>query len=86
MEIQLATYKRTRNRLYFSVNFNVKKYIYISYFLSIITMKTHKVNINLPTVFGESVLGLSKILIYEFYYNYIIPKWSKRGQLSLYGY
>ena len=49
-------------------------------------MKTHKVNINLPTVFGESVLGLSKILIYEFYYNYIIPKWSKRRQLSLYGY
>ena len=32
---------------------------------------------NSPISVGESNLDLCKTIIYEFYYNYVIPKWSK---------
>ena len=33
---------------------------------------------NLLIFVSESVLHLDKLLIYEFYYDYMIPKWGKR--------
>ena len=38
---------------------------------------------NSPIFVGESVLYLSKILIYEFYHDYIIPKWCKNCKPSV---
>lgn len=41
-------------------------------------MKKNKIEMNLPTFVGELVLDLSKILTYDFYYDCMIPKWSKK--------
>ena len=37
---------------------------------------------NKPVHLGLSVLELSKILMYEFWYNYIKPKYSEKSKLS----
>ena len=37
---------------------------------------------NKPVHIGLSVLELSKILMYEFWYNYIKPKYSEKSKLS----
>ena len=39
--------------------------------------------INKPVYLGLSVLELSKILMYEFWYDYVKPKY---GEILLYGY
>ena len=36
---------------------------------------------NKPVYLGLSVLGLSKILIYEFWYNYVKPKYGEKSKL-----
>ena len=36
---------------------------------------------NKPVYLGLSILELSKILMYEFWYDYIKPKYSKRAKL-----
>ena len=36
---------------------------------------------NLLIFVSESVLHLDKLLIYEFYYDYVIPKWGKRKSM-----
>ena len=39
-----------------------------------IEMKKIRVKMNKPLYLGMSILDISKILMYEFWYNYIIPK------------
>ena len=39
--------------------------------------KKSKLKVDSPIFVAESVLYLSKIITYEFYYDYMIPKWSK---------
>ena len=57
--------KKTINRPASSINFkNVGN----------VENKTKK---NIPIHDTKSVLDLSKILIHNFYYDYMIPKWSK---------
>ena len=46
----------------------------ISEDLSIIEMKKTKVNMNKPIYFGLSILEISKILMYKFWYDYLKPK------------
>ena len=36
---------------------------------------------NKPAYLGLSILELSKILIYEFWYDYVKPKYGKKGKL-----
>ena len=36
---------------------------------------------NKPIYLGLSTLALSKILMYEFWYNFVKPKYGKRGEL-----
>ena len=44
-------------------------------------MKKTKVKLNKPIYVGMSVLGISKTLMYEFWYAYIKPKYQDRSKL-----
>ena len=48
---------------------------YISEDLSIIEMNKTKVKINKPIYLGSSTLEISKLLMYEFWYDYMKPKY-----------
>ena len=44
-------------------------------------MKKTKVKINQPVYLGMSILDISKIRMYEFWYDYIKPKYGDRVKL-----
>ena len=46
-----------------------------------IEMKKLQIFINKPVNLGHSILELSKILIYEFWYNYLKLKYSDKAKL-----
>ena len=46
-----------------------------------IEMKQIKVKMNKPVYLGLSVLEISKILMYEFWYDYIKPKYQNKAKL-----
>ena len=54
---------------------------YISDDLSIIEMNKTKVKMNNPINLGLSILGISKILMYEFWYDYVKPKYGNDVKL-----
>ena len=53
----------------------------ISENLSIIEMKKTKVKMNKPIYLGLSILEISKILMYEFWYDYMKPKYNDNVRL-----
>ena len=53
----------------------------ISEDLSIIEMKKTKVKMNKPIYLGLSILEISKILMYEFWYDYMKPKYNDNVRL-----
>ena len=54
---------------------------YISEDLSIIEMNKTKVKTNKPICLGVLILGISKILMYEFWYDYMKPKYNDNVNL-----
>ena len=44
-------------------------------------MKKKKVKLNKPIYLGMSVLDISKMLMYEFWYDYIKPKYQYKAKL-----
>ena len=54
---------------------------YISKDLSIIEMKKTKIKMNKPIDLGLSILDISKILMYEFWYDYMKPKYDNDVKL-----
>ena len=54
---------------------------YISEDLSIIEIKRTKVKMNKPIYLGLSILEISKILMYEFWYDYMKPKYGNNVKL-----
>ena len=53
----------------------------ISEYLSIIEMKKTKVKMNEPIYLGLSILEISKTLMYEFWYDYMKPKYNNDVKL-----
>ena len=49
--------------------------------LMVIEMKKTKIHLNKPVHVGQAVLDISKTLMYEFWYDYIIPKYSDNAKL-----
>ena len=78
-DIKLVTTDKKRSKLVSEPNYHTIKLI--SEDLSIIEMKKTKVRMNKPIYLGLSVLEISKILMYEFWYDYMKPKYNDNVRL-----
>ena len=78
-DIKLVTTERRRNYLVSEPNFYTTKF-FTENLLAIETKKT-EILMNKPVCLGLSILELSKISMYEFWYDYIKPKYDKKVKL-----
>ena len=78
-DIKLLTTDEKRSKLVSEPNYHTIKLI--SEDLSIIEMKKTKVKMNKPIYLGLSILEISKILMYEFWYDYMKPKYNNDVKL-----
>ena len=72
-DIKLVTTDERRNQLLSEPNYHTTKLF--SENLLAIEMKKTKVKMNKPVYLGLSVLKISKALMYEFWYDYVKPKY-----------
>ena len=78
-EIKLVTTDKKRSKLVSEPNYHTINLI--SEDLSIIQMKKTKVKMNKAIYFGLSMLEISKILMYELWYDYMKPKYNDNVRL-----
>ena len=78
-DIKLVTTDIKRDKLVSEPNYHTINYI--SEDLSIIEMNKTKVKMNKPIYLGLSILEISKILMYEFWYDYMKPKYNDNVKL-----
>ena len=78
-DIKLVTTDKTRSKLVSEPNYHTIDLI--SEDLSIIEMKKTKVKMNKPIYLGLSILEISKILMYEFWYDYMKAKYNDNVKL-----
>ena len=78
-DIKLVTTDKKRSKLVSEPNYHT--FNLTSEDLSIIEMKKTKVKMNKPTYLGLSILEISKILMYEFWYDYMKPKYGNDVKL-----
>ena len=78
-DIKLVTTDKRRNQLASEPNYHTTKYF--SENLMAIEMKKTKVKMNKPIYLGMSILDISKTLMYEFWYDYIKPKYEDAAKL-----
>ena len=78
-DIKLVKTDKKRNKLVSEPNYHTMKLIDDN--LAIIEMKKVKVRMNKPIYLGMSILDISKITMYEFWYDYIKSKYGKRANL-----
>ena len=72
-DIKLVTTDKKRNKLVSEPSYHTMNYI--SEDLSIIEMNKTRVKMNKPIYLGLSILDISKTLMYEFWYDYMKPKY-----------
>ena len=78
-DTKLVTTGGRRNCLVSEPNYHATKFF--TELLLAIEMKTTEILINKPVHLGLSVLELSKILMYEFRYDYVRPKYGEKAEL-----
>ena len=78
-EIKLVTTSKKRSKLVLEPNYQTINLI--SEDLSTTEMKKTKVKMNKPIYLGLSILEISKILMYEFWYDYMKPKYNDNVRL-----
>ena len=78
-DIKLVTTDKKRSKLVLELNYHTINLI--SEDLSIIEMKKAKVKMNKPIYLGLSISEVTKILMYEFWYDYMKPKYGNKVQL-----
>ena len=78
-DIKLVKSDKKRNKPVSEPNFHTMKLIDNN--LAIIEMKIVKVKMNKTIYLGLSVLGISKITMYEFWYDYVKIKYQDRARL-----
>ena len=72
-DIKLVTTNKRRSKLVSEPNYHTMNYI--SEDLSIIELNKTRVKMNIPIYLGLSILDISKILMYRFWYDYMKPKY-----------
>ena len=77
--IKLVTTNKKRSKLVSEPIFHAMNLILED--LSIIEMKKAKIKMNKPIYLGLSILEISKILMYEFWYDYVKPKYNDNVKL-----
>ena len=78
-DIKLVTTDEKRSKLISEPNYHTTKQF--SENLLAIEMKKTKVKMNKPVYLGMSILDISKTLMYEFWYDYIKPKYGDSAKL-----
>ena len=78
-DIKLVKTDHKRNKLVSEPNYHTMKFI--SENLSIIEMKKVKVKMKKPIYLGLSILEISKIIMYEFWYDYVKKKYGDMVKL-----
>ena len=78
-DIKLVTTDKRRNQLVSEPNYHTTKWF--SENLLAIEMKKTKVKMNKPVHLGFSTLAISKTLMYEFWYDYMKPKYGDNVKL-----
>ena len=78
-DIKLVTTDMRRNLLVSEPNYHTAKWF--SENLLAIEMKKTKVKMNKPVYLGLSMLEISKTLMYEFWYDYMQPKYGDNVKL-----
>ena len=78
-DIKLLTTNKRRNQLVSEPNYHTTKWF--SEKLLAIEMKKAKVKMNKPVYLGLSILEICKTLMYEFWYDYLKPKYSDNVKL-----
>ena len=78
-DIKLVKTDKKRNKLVSEPNFYTMKLI--DYNLAIIEIRKVKVKMNKPIYLGLSILDISKITMYEFWYNYVKNKYGNKARL-----
>ena len=74
-DIKLVTTEEKRIKLVSEPNYHTTKHF--SKNLLAIEMKKTKVKMNKPVYLGMSILDISKTLMYEFWYDYVKPKYKR---------
>ena len=78
-DIKLVTTEEKRIKLVLEPNYHRTKQFSES--LLAIEMKKTKVKMNKPVYLGMSILDISKTLMYEFWYDYVKPKYKDKAKL-----
>ena len=78
-DIKIVTTNKQRNKLASEPNYHTTKYI--SKNLLIMEVKKTEVKMNKPIYLGQAILDITKILIYEFWYDYIKLKYGDKARL-----
>ena len=82
-DIKLVTLERRRNQLVSQPNYHTTK-LFTENVLAI-EMKKTKILMNEAVHLGLSILKVSKILMYEFWYDYVKPKYDEKAKLCYVG-
>ena len=78
-DIKLVTSDKRRRILASEPNYHSSKHI--SKDLMIMEMRKTEVKMNKPKFLGQAILDISKTLMYEFWYDYIKPKYGDKARL-----
>ena len=78
-DIKLVTTNERRNKLVSEPNYHTTKYF--SENLLAIEIRKTKILMNKPVYLGQAILDISKTLMYEFWYDYIKPKYNGKAKL-----
>ena len=76
---KIVTTNKQRSKFASEPNYHTTKYI--SKNLLIMEMRKTEVKMNRPIHLGQVILDISKICMYEFWYDYFKPKYGDKARL-----